>query len=97
MYVLHTYDVDLDRACICTGSVGHCACDVDAYVVHAYACVMSRSCALVYVQVSHSAELRKAPLFHKILYFGMLYLGAIVMSIIGGFEHTGEGHEGHAH
>jgi hypothetical protein len=95
LYVLHTNDVDLDHACTCTCSVGHCACDVDAYVVHAYAYVMSRSCALV--QVSHSAELRKAPLFHKILYFGMLYLGAIVMSIIGGFEHTGEGHEGHAH
>jgi hypothetical protein len=40
----------------------------------------------VRAQVSHSAELRKAPQNHKILFFGMLYLGAIIMSIIGGFE-----------
>jgi hypothetical protein len=43
-------------------------------------------CKCKRAQVSHSAELRKAPFYHKILFFGMLYLGAIIMSIIGGFE-----------
>jgi hypothetical protein len=50
------------------------------------------------VQVSHSAELRKAPTSHQVLFFGMLYLGAIAMSIIGAFEHAHEdGHAGHGH